>query len=307
MRVLNFGSCNIDYVYQLDHMVTEGETERSDSMAIFAGGKGLNQSIAAARAGIKICHAGYIGADGDFLLDALTKDGVDTTFVRRVAEKNGHAIIQVNRFGENAIVVHPGTNAMLDEPYVDDVLSHFSAGDLVILQNETNLLPYIIRQAYQRKMAILLNPSPINQALQNVPLSMLSYLVLNEIEAASLFHGKDTDTCLTNAAAQYPTLRIVLTRGKQGAIYWDEDGTLYQHAFLVDAVDTTAAGDTFTGYFVSGLARDISIQANLRTASAASAIAVSRHGASPSIPTMDEVTRQIGHMQAIACSFDAPN
>ena len=168
MKILNFGSCNIDYVYSLDHIVRVGETENSDKMEIFAGGKGLNQSIAIARAGEKVCHAGCVGEDGDMLIELMRDSGVDTSCIKTVDSKNGHAIIQVSCAGENSIFLYPGSNAMVTREYIDAVLDGFSKGDLVLLQNEISNVDYIIRRAYEKKMQVMLNPSPFNEKLKEI-------------------------------------------------------------------------------------------------------------------------------------------
>ena len=186
MKILNFGSCNIDYVYSMDHIVLVGETQTTQKMEIFPGGKGLNQSIALARAGAETYHAGCVGNDGDMLLDVLRESGVHTEYVKQVDEKNGHAIIQVSRLGENSIFLHPGSNALVTKEWVDAVLEHFSEGDILLLQNEINLIDYIVEKAHERKMTVMLNPSPMNEEIQKIDFHKLSYIVLNEVEAKDI-------------------------------------------------------------------------------------------------------------------------
>lgn len=297
MKVLNIGSCNLDYVYSLDHIVAEGETERSFDMRIFPGGKGLNQSVAAAKAGAKIYHAACVGSDGDMLIDIMNKSGVDTSLIMRRDAKNGHAIIQVSSSAENSIFVYPGTNDMIDKDYIDRTLALFSKGDILILQNEISNPVYIIEQAYKKEMTIILNPSPINANLFEIDMNMISYLVLNEIEIKSFFASANADASLLIAAENYPNLKIVLTKGVKGSVYKDSENYIYQPSFKAQAVDTTAAGDTFMGYFVAGLYNEMPIGEILKTASAASAITVSRNGASPSIPYADEVYSRLGEME----------
>lgn len=289
MKIVNFGSCNIDYVYRLDRVVRGGETRQSDSMATFAGGKGLNQSIATARAGAPLFHAGCLGIDGGMLKDALAQSGVDVSLLCLVAQKNGHAIIQVEDSGENAIFIHKGSNGALTESYIDEILSHFEAGDLLMLQNEMNLTAYIIDRAYERGMQVVFNPSPVNEALAEVDIAKIRYLVLNEHEAKALCKTESTDAFLDYMRENYKDTHTVLTLGKQGCIYQSKDSRIYQSAFAVKAVDTTAAGDTFMGYFVAGVAKGMPIEETLRLACAASALAVSKNGASPSIPKMEAV------------------
>ena len=294
MKILNLGSSNIDYVYSLDRIVTPGETLTAEKMEIFPGGKGLNQSIAVARAGAPVYHAGCVGEDGDLLLDILSESGVDTSYISRVREKNGHAIIQVNAEGENCIFVYPGSNACVTTAYIDRVLEDFSAGDILLLQNEVTNIDYAIRAAHEKGMQIVLNPSPFRRELRELDLSQITYLVLNEVEAAE-YSGSDVrERTLAFFREHYPSLRVMLTLGKNGCVYMDKTGEYYHPIFDVQAVDTTAAGDTFTGYFIAGLYRGEAVERILKTASCASAITVSRMGAAPSIPTRSEVKEALG-------------
>ncbi len=293
MKILNFGSCNVDYVYSLDHIVTVGETASVDGMEKFPGGKGLNQSIAVARAGGQIWHAGCIGQDGVFLSELLAESGVNTDYLKQVDGPNGQAIIQVDKNGENCIFIYHGSNAMVDRPFVDEVLSHFGEGDIILLQNEISNVPYIIEQASRKGMQIVFNPSPFYEELKEMDLDRISYLVLNEVEAKGFSGQDDPQEILRYMRERYPRLRVMLTLGKGGCMYSDGREILYHPAYRVEAVDTTAAGDTFTGYFVALLAEGMPYADILRYASAASALAVSRKGAAPSIPTLAEVEAAI--------------
>lgn len=289
MKILNFGSCNIDYVYSLDHIVEPGETETTYKMEIFPGGKGLNQSIALAKAGAEVYHAGCIGKDGSMLKDMLKESNVDVSYLKTVDQKNGHAVIQVTKAGENSIFLHPGSNEMIEKEYIDYVLEKFEAGDIVLLQNEINNVDYIIEKAYEKKMCIILNPSPINDMIRNIDFTKLSYIILNEVEAIAISNVDSWEESLSYIKNKYPNLKVMLTLGSNGCIYTDSLCEFYQPSFKVDAVDTTAAGDTFTGYFVAELSKGTDYQKILKIASAASAISVSRKGAAPSIPDKREV------------------
>ena len=297
MKILNFGSCNIDFVYTLDHIVGAGETETIEKMNIFPGGKGLNQSIALARAGASVYHAGCVGEDGEMLLSLLRENGVDVSGIKRVDGKNGHAIIQVSREGENSIFIYPGSNAMITEELADSVLDGFEKGDYIILQNEISNIDYIVKKAFQKGMLIVLNPSPCNESIKKIDLGAVSYLVLNEIEAEILSGCSEPELSLKYFAERYPDMRVVLTLGKRGSVFSYKSTEIFQPSFRVETVDTTAAGDTFTGYFIAKLAAGSDVAESLRIAAAAAAIAVSRNGAAPSVPLISEVMAAIDGMR----------
>ena len=293
MRIVNFGSCNIDYVYKLEHIVREGETEHSYAEEVFPGGKGLNQSIAIARAGAKVWHAGCIGKNGGMLREVLADGGVDLDFLQTVDVPNGHAVIQVDDRGENAIFIFTGANGCFTVDYIEETLSHFGEGDLLILQTEINNIDRIIDRAYAKGMQILLNPSPIDEAILKTDLQKISYLVLNEIEGEAISGQKQPSKIITWFKKEYPHLKTVLTLGDKGCMYFDGRETVFHPAFEVRAVDTTAAGDTFTGYFAAGLARGSSSNEILENACAAAALAVAKKGAAPSIPLESEVKKAL--------------
>ena len=293
MRILNIGSMNLDMVYQMDHIVRPGETEASVGMNIFLGGKGLNQSVAAARAGAEVYQGGMIGEDGKPFLEACRKYGVDSRYIRQTTGKSGHAIIQIDRNAQNSILLFGGANQMLTEEYVEEVLAEFDAGDILLLQNEVNLLPYIVERAWEKGMQIALNPSPYNEKLDGVDMGKISLFLLNEVEGGQITGLAEPEAMLAKLLELFPKAKIVLTLGEDGAIYADRDQNYFQPVFQVKAVDTTAAGDTFTGYFLAGLCEGLSVPEILKMSAMASAIAVSREGAVPSIPSREEVLRAL--------------
>lgn len=289
MKVINFGSLNYDYVYQVPHMVREGETLASTERKMFLGGKGLNQSIALARAGVKVFLAGLIGKDGKSFLEACRKNGIYTKFIRETEENSGHTIIQVDDRAQNSILLYGGANQKITKQFIDFVLKEFEEGDILVLQNEINLLGQIIEKAYEKKMKIILNPSPYNQNLQSCDLRKISIFMINEVEGYQISGEKDPKKILKYMKEEYPDASVVLTLGEKGVIYQDKENLYKQDSFKVDAVDTTAAGDTFTGYFIAGLVEGIPIQQNLKRCAKAASITVSRIGAAESIPKIEEV------------------
>lgn len=292
MKTLCFGSLNIDNVYHVSHFVTRGETLAADALNIFSGGKGLNQSVALARAGLEVFHAGAIGSDGQFLLDELKKAGVDCRYTAVLDDtRTGHAIIQKGPDGDNCILLFGGANQQITREQIDQTLSNFSEGDLLVLQNEISELSYLVDKAGSLKMRIALNPSPMSDSL--IPLfSKVDYLILNEVEAAQFLQtdpSADPETLLCGLLQKIPQTTVILTLGKEGAVYAKDSQIIHQKAIPVQAVDTTAAGDTFTGFLLAGLLTENDPVWAIKYASAAAAISVTRLGAAPSIPSRDDV------------------
>jgi len=289
MKVLNFGSLNLDYTYQVPHIVREGETISSNDVQMHLGGKGFNQSVALARAGVPVYHAGLVGEEGLDFYDACQECGIKTDYIKTVTGRCGHTIIQVDDAGQNSIVLFGGANQKNTKEYVDEVLKNFETGDILLLQNEVNELPYIIDQAFAKGMTIVLNPSPMNEIIDECDLGKVSIFVLNETEGQQLT-GQTTPTTIVAAMeASFANAKIVLTLGKGGSIFHHGDEELYQAAFDVDTVDTTAAGDTFTGYLIAGILKKQPMRDVLVNASKAAALAVQKQGAAQSIPFMSEV------------------
>ena len=289
MKVLNFGSLNLDYTYQVPHIVREGETISAKEVKLNLGGKGFNQSVALSRAGVPVYHAGLVGEEGLDFYDACETYGIKTDYIKTVTGRCGHTIIQVDENGQNSIVLFGGANQKNSKEFVDEVLSHFEAGDILLLQNEINELPYIIDQAFAKGMTIVLNPSPWDKTIEKCDLGKISIFVLNEIEGQQLTGATTPTTIMAALDASFANAKILLTLGKSGAIYHHGDEELYQPAFDVQAVDTTAAGDTFTGFFVAGVLKKQPIREVLLTAAKAAAMAVQKEGAAQSIPFLSEV------------------
>lgn len=259
MKILSFGSLNIDYVYKVSHFVKKGETLSAEELNVYTGGKGLNQSIALSRAGMETYHAGAIGRDGLFLLDQLKEAGVNTDLVKILEDvRTGNAIIQNDEEGDNCIILFGGANQAISKEQVDEVFEHFKNEDYLLIQNQIN------------------------------------YFLLNEIEAMQILdmeEPKEIDGKYISGLLhqKFPEATIVLTLGSEGSVCISGDEYVEQSIYKVKTVDTTAAGDTYTGYFIAGILNGKTIKEAMDTASKASAIAVSRQGAAPSIPCLEEV------------------
>ena len=293
MKVLCFGSCNIDYVYSLDHIVAPGETVAASAVASHPGGKGLNQAVALGRGGAPVYFAGCIGDDGEFLNSYMRTVGVDTSYIKKVEDKTGQAFIQVSKSGENSIVIYHGANYRISREYIDSVLSDFECGDILTLQNEINETEYLIDKAHSIGMKIFLNPSPFDEKIKSVDLNKIHCLIVNSHEAAEYVGGGGYEKFISFIREKYPTLTAVVTLGAGGSVWFDSERKIYKDAYKVKAVDTTGAGDTFTGYFISSVAKGESIEDSLNIASCAAAIAVASEGAASSIPDLSAVKSKL--------------
>lgn len=297
MKILTFGSLNLDYVYQVAHFVRPGETLSATQQTMKPGGKGLNQSIALSRAGARVFHAGCVGQGGEGLKTLLWENGVDTEYLFSVSALQGNAVIQVNPQGENCILLFGGSNQCVTREQVNQTLGAFSAGDWLLLQNEVNLVDYMVEQAAEKGMMIALNPSPYDDKLASVDFQKLHWLLVNEIEAEQITGCGEPDAVWETLHKRFPKLSLLITLGKAGSIAWRVRGqeieACCQATFPVQAVDTTAAGDTFTGYFINGIMKNEPLSACMERASRAAAIAVTRPGAAESIPCKEEVEASI--------------
>ena len=292
MRFLVLGSANIDMVFSVDRIVNPGETISSKALSRNAGGKGANQTAALAKADADVFFAGNIGKDGIFLLDKLSSYGADVS-LSRIDEDGftGQAIIQVDDSGENAIVLYPGMNRRFTEEHIDEVLSSFSSGDYLVLQNEINLVDYAIAEAKKRGMWIVLNPSPFDEKIDNLPLELVDIFFVNEIEGAGLLNEECNDYAETarKLSLKYESSAVVMTAGSSGAYYAENGNVIYAEAEKVTAVDTTGAGDTFTGFFLSSISEGMNPAEALRIANKAAGIAVSGKGAMEAMPSIADV------------------
>ena len=277
MKVVNFGSLNIDFVYHVHDFVRPGETIPATSTAKFPGGKGLNQSVALARAGVRTFHAGMVGTDGRFLLDLLRENGVDCSCVAvDSTTPSGHAVIQVADSGENAIVLYPGTNRKITTELIARALAPAEAGDVLLFQNEISRIPEIMREAAKRQMRIFFNPAPMTEEVLDYPLELVDTLIVNETEWEAL--------------ASHPlpkSVNVLKTLGARGAVYHDVVKVAAKP--VTEVVDTTAAGDTFIGFFIADLLQGKEVKTAMETAAAASAWCIRHEGAAVSIPRRSDL------------------
>lgn len=290
VKILSLGSLNVDRVYNVEEFVNAGETISAQKFELFLGGKGFNQSIALARAGVEVYHAGAVGADGMDLIRLLEKESVHVDYLQQLEIPSGHAIIQVNRKGLNSIIVYAGANGAIGQDYIGQTLARFEQGDILLLQNEISNVGYAMQKAHEMGIRVVFNPSPVTRGLYEYPLDLVDCFILNELEGKALTGKTDYEEILAAMLSQYPRATLVLTVGRDGVIYRDSRQCARHGIYNVPVVDTTAAGDTFCGYFLAGMARGEPLEQILENASIASSLAVSRKGASASIPYKKEVT-----------------
>ena len=304
-KLVNLGSLCIDNVYRVPAIAGAGETVASRSHEVFPGGKGLNQSVAAARAGAAVAHVGCVGADGAWLRDLLAEEGVNVDSVRVVDGASGHAVIQVDDAGANAIAIAGGANRALRADDVARALAQVGPSDWLLLQNEINDLPDVLAAAKRRGCAVAFNVAPVDGREADYDLSGVKLLIVNEIEAAAL--AALAATGATDALARadkpeaaahalrerYPQAELVLTLGAAGLIHMGPGGASTLPAYAAQAVDETAAGDAFIGYLMAALLAGEGMAEALRLGSAAGALAVAKAGAAASIPTLAEARRVV--------------
>lgn len=297
MKILVLGSINIDYNYSVGHIITPKETQAATDLRVCPGGKGLNQAVTLARAGLEVQLAGLVGADGMDMLDQMRdKLCIDISAVQQVEGRTGNAIIQVDDIGQNAIMIYGGANQKVNEAYVDTVLEPFGKDDVLVLQNEISCLPYIIERAAEKEMFIVLNPSPCTPELKTCDLSKVSIFFLNEIEGRELTSYVQPGDILRGLADRYPDSEFVFTLGSQGAFYKKGEIQSYHKAITVQAKDATAAGDVFEGYFLAAYLSGKEPAEALKYASYASALSVTKDGAAYfSAPRMDVVEQYLAN------------
>ncbi|MDA1075148.1 MAG: ribokinase [Proteobacteria bacterium] len=290
-KLVNLGSLSMDHVYAVPALVGPGETISSLSHTFSPGGKGLNQSLAAALNGVEVCHVGCVGDDGQVLLDVLSKASVDVTKVRTVSGSSGHAVIQVDRSGVNAIVIDGGANRCLTEADVDEAFKLLERGDWLLLQNEINDVPRVLARAKESKAKIAFNVAPVDERIGEYDFTSVDWLIVNAIEACAIAGEEDEKKAFDRLMESLPKTQILQTLGHAGLRYGYRSPRIRLPAFQVKPVDETAAGDAFTGVLLAALIGGLDVPESLTRASAAGALTVTRPGAASSIPDQSEINK----------------
>ncbi|WP_417250111.1 ribokinase [Celeribacter sp.] len=285
MAIYNLGSVNIDHFYALPRLPEPGETIHATEHSVGLGGKGTNQSVAAAKAGARVFHIGAIGNADGWVRDRMESYGVDCRFVSALDGDTGHAIINVDAQGENSIVLDPAANHRQDSDMVASAIDHATETDTLLLQNETNLQDHAARFALVKGMRVIYSAAPFSVDAVRAVLSEVTLLVMNSVEAAQLTEALGT----TLDKIEVP--QLIVTLGSKGAMWRsNETGEVIEvPSPKVTPVDTTAAGDTFIGYVAAGLDKGLSIKEAMEWGAQAAALKVTRHGTADAIPTADEV------------------
>lgn len=286
--IWNLGSINIDNFYEVPHLPAAGETLAATSFGFGLGGKGANMSVAAARAAARVMHIGAVGIEGRWTRERLMEYGVDTPHIAELDVPTGHANIVVERGGENNIVLFQGANVHLTEAIIGAALTEASPRDFLLMQNETNGQEYAAATAQALGLRVVYAAAPFNEAAVARVLGRVDLLVLNEVEAAQL----ETATGKDISALGVPD--VVVTLGAKGCKWVSNNAINTFDAYPADALDTTGAGDTFTGYLVAGLDRGMAMEGAIDLALKAAALMVMRRGTADVIPDLKEIQDRFG-------------
>lgn len=283
MTIWNLGSINIDLVYGVPHIPAPGETLAANSRDVFLGGKGVNMSVAAARAGTQVNHIGAVGHDGGWTVERLLESGVDTRHITTLDMETGQAIIAVDDDGENTIILNPAANVAIPQTSLQTAMAEAQTGDWFVTQNETNLQRTACALAKKMGLRVAYAAAPFDADRATAVLPYLDFLILNAVEAEQL------RVATGQSPSDLPVKDVIVTLGGDGADWYGTSGVKHFDAVPVSPVDTTGAGDTFTGYVLAGLDRGMPMEQAIGQATIAGALMVTRHGTSDVIPDLSEV------------------
>lgn len=290
MKFINFGSMHIDYIYNVKDIAKTRETVNAVDHITNVGGKGLNQSVALARAGAKVSHVGLVGKDGADLKSMLIDNHISTDYVECLDNQpSGHAVIQVNSEGDNTILIFGGTNQQYTPELIEKALAASDPDDIVLVQNQINDVPRIIEQAKKHQLKIIFNLAPASQNMAYYPLEYVDVFVLNQNQGNILTRQEKPDAILATLQRRYPQAAFVLTMGQKGVKFVDNHRRLTIPAERIAATDTNAGGDTFVGYFLARWHLGDTIEHSLELACRAAALCITRKGAATSIPYLNEL------------------
>ena len=283
--IWNLGSINVDNFYHLSHLPVAGETLAALRYHKGLGGKGANMSVAAARAAARVAQIGAVGQDGGWTVQRLLEYGVDTRHIAEVSAPTGHANIHIDAQGENNIVLVPGANQEITVAMIGAALSEASAGDFLLMQNETSGQAYAAKVGKTLGLRLAYAAAPFSAESVQAILGQIDLLMLNAVEAEQLAAATG------QRIEDFPVDDIVITLGADGARHVSNKAKtdISIPAYRIDAVDTTGAGDTFSGYLVAGLDRGMPMADAIDLAMRAGALMVAREGTADVIPDLKEI------------------
>lgn len=295
MKIVVIGSLNVDTTYSLPHIPKEGETILATNKTVQKGGKGQNQAIQMARLGAEVSMIGAVGSDGEGkeLIDGLKQENIDTTGMIVKEGPSGTASIYVNSVGQNNIVVYPGANFKLTKEDIDSKLDILKDADICVMQNEIPLdvIYHVLELCREIGITMIHNPAPAVKDFDKKYLSLIDYFVPNETEI-ELILNREIDSNVEDMAREVLELgcrNVIVTLGSKGSLLVNEEKVHAQKAMLVKAVDTTAAGDSFIGGFVAGLARGFDLERAMEYGTLSSALTVTSPGAVDALPYKKDV------------------
>ena len=290
------GSLNMDLVVNVDTMPKPGQTIIGSNFKEVPGGKGANQAVAMARLNGNVSMIGKVGEDGfgQTLINSLKNDKVDTTYIQTSKGATGVALITVDKNAQNSIVVSPGANFEVKEDDIDNNIEAIKNSDIVVLQLETplNTIKYALNKAKELNKYTILNPAPAvkldDEIIKNVDLLTPTETELEIISGVSI----ETEEDIQKAAQimiEKGVKELIVTLGSKGSLYINKEKSMFKKAYKVEAVDTTAAGDSYTGALAVALSQDKNIEDAMDFASKVGALSVLKEGAQSSLPTLEDV------------------
>ena len=295
-KICVIGSLNMDLVVNVENMPKKGQTLIGSDFKEVPGGKGANQAVAMARLGGDVTMIGKVGTDsfGQTLIDALKNDNVDTTYVHKENGPTGVAMITVDKNAENAIVVAPGANFKVSKNDIDKNIEAIKGSDIVVVQLETPLdtIKYTLKKAKEFGKYTILNPAPAvkleDSIIENVDLLTPNETELEILSGVSI-NNEDDILKAAQVMLEKGVKKLIVTLGSKGSLYIDKENKIFKKSYKVDAIDTTAAGDSYTGAIAVSLSQGKNVEDTIDFASRVGALCVTKEGAQTSLPTIEEV------------------
>ena len=290
------GSLNMDLVVNVDTMPKPGQTIIGSNFKEVPGGKGANQAVAMARLNGNVTMIGKVGEDGfgQTLINSLKNDKVDTTYIQTAKGATGVALITVDKNAQNSIVVSPGANFEVKEDDIDNNIEAIKNSDIVVLQLETplNTIKYALNEAKELNKYTILNPAPAvkldDEIIKNIDLLTPNETELEIISGVSIETEEDIQKA-SQIMIEKGVKELIVTLGSKGSLYINKEKSMFKKAYKVEAVDTTAAGDSYTGALAVALSQDKGMEEAMDFASKVGALSVLKEGAQSSLPTLEDV------------------